>query len=124
MTDRPAKKPKVKHATSLVGDWRIFEMELWDRAFMDMEVPAFIRFVKDGNGEFQFGLVSGSLDVRFGDRSGKTAVEFTWEGQDETDPASGRGWAELESDDLLKGRIYLHAGDDSAFVARRKSNPR
>lgn len=122
--DRPAKKVKPKGGTSLVGDWRIIEMELWDREYMDMEVPAFIRIADDGSGEFQFGLVSGSLDGRFGERSGKLAVEFTWDGQDEMDPASGRGWAALECASLLRGRIYFHAGDDSAFVARRKPKAR
>lgn len=100
-------------------------MELWDRKYMDMEVPAFIRFEKDGSGEFQFGLVSGSLDGRFLDRSGKPSVEFSWEGQDELDPVSGRGSATLEGDNLMRGRILFHEGDESGFVARRrKAKPR
>ena len=119
MTDRNAKKPKVSDATSLVGDWRIVEMELWDRKYMDMEVPAFIRFGKDG-GEFQFGLVSGSIDGRFSSRAGKHSVEFSWEGQDEMDDVSGRGWVTIESDNLLKGKLFFHGGDESGFVAKRR----
>jgi len=119
MTDRYPKKPKAKDTTSLVGDWRIVEMELWDREYMDMEVPAFIRFEKDG-GEFQFGLVSGSIDSRFLSKSGKCSVEFSWEGQDEMDPASGRGWVTQEDDNLLKGRFFFHGGDESGFVAKRR----
>lgn len=118
MPKRPSRKTRV--AGTPAGDWRITEMELWDREFMDMEVPAFIRIAKDGSGEFQFGLVSGSIDGRFQDRSGKPGVEFTWEGQDEMDPANGRGWATLEGPDLLNGRLYFHGGDDSAFVAKRR----
>jgi hypothetical protein len=62
-------------------------MEQWDREYMDLEIPAFIRFLKEGSGEFQFGLVSGSLDCRSTLRQGKPAVEFIWEGQDERDSA-------------------------------------
>jgi hypothetical protein len=38
-------------------------------------------------------------------------VEFSWEGNDECDPASGRGWAVLEEDGSLCGRIFFHLGD-------------
>ena len=120
MGKRRARKTKGVSAATLAGDWRIVEMDLWGRKFMDMEVPAFVRLDKDGNGEFQFGLVSGSLDGRFLDREGKPAVEFSWEGQDELDPVAGRGWAMLEGDDRMVGRIYFHDGDDSGFVARRR----
>jgi hypothetical protein len=47
-------------------------------------------------------------------------VEFSWEGNDECDPASGRGWAVLEEDGSLCGRIFFHLGDDSGFTAVRK----
>jgi hypothetical protein len=114
----------AKPSASLIGDWRIVEMDLWDREYMDMEVPAFIRFEKEG-GEFQFGLVSGSIDGRYRGNSGIAGVEFTWEGQDEMDAISGRGWATLESDNLLKGMLFFHGGDESGFVAkRRKAKPK
>jgi hypothetical protein len=91
---------------------------------MDMEVPAFIRFEKEG-GDFRFGLVSGSIDGRYRSNSGIASVEFTWEGQDEMDAASGRGWATLESDNVLRGMIIFHGGDESGFVAkRRKAKPK
>ena len=37
---------------------------------------------------------------------------------DEMDPASGRGWAVIENGEL-RGRIFIHLGDDSMFRARR-----
>ena len=40
---------------------------------------------------FQFGYVSGDIDYRDGSRDGKPSIEWTWEGNDEMDPASGRG---------------------------------
>lgn len=36
---------------------------------------------------------------------------------DEMDPACGRGWAALEKDGKLSGRIFIHDGDSSAFTA-------
>lgn len=102
-----------------IGSWRIVEMELWDAEFIDAEVPGFIKFTKDGLGEFQFGYVHGWIDCRFVKRDEKDAVEFSWEGNDESDPACGRGWMVLE-DNRLRGRIFFHQGDDSAFEAVRQ----
>src|SRR5262249_37304534 len=54
----------------------------------------------------------------------EAAVESTWDGNDEMDPAQGRGWAVLKGDEL-HGMIFFHQGDDSGFVAKRpRRNPR
>ena len=50
-------------------------------------------------------------------RDGKPAVEFTWDGNDEMDPAQGRGWAVLEGEEL-RGEIFFHLGDESSFVRK------
>jgi hypothetical protein len=50
-------------------------------------------------------------------------VEFSWEGNDECDPANGRGWAVLEEDGSLRGRIFFHFGDDSRFTPVRGGEP-
>ena len=42
-------------------------------------------------------------------------MKFSWEGNDECHPASGPGWAVLEEDGSLRGRIFFHLGDDSGF---------
>ncbi len=101
-----------------IGTWSIIEMEVWDQEYINMEVPGHFTFKKDGTGLFQFGLVQGELDCRVesGDRSAR--IEFSCEGQDEMDPASGRGWAVIENGELC-GRIFIHLGDDSAFRARK-----
>ena len=49
---------------------------------------------------------------------GKPGAEFTWDGNDEMDPAQGRGWAALNGDEI-EGRIYFHQGDDSPFKAKK-----
>ena len=45
-------------------------------------------------------------------------VELTWDGNDEMDPAQGRGWAVVKGDEL-HGMIFFHGGDDSEFVAKK-----
>jgi hypothetical protein len=97
------------------GKWRIAETELWEKEALDLVVPAHMTFEPDGLGHFQMIAVEGGLDCRFdGNR-----VEFSWIGDDEGDPTSGRGWAEMTDQGTLEGRIYFHQGDDSAFTARR-----
>ena len=57
------------------------------------------------------------MDCREVERDGRPGVEFSWEGNDECDPASGRGRAVLKNDGSLRGRIFFHLGDDSGFTA-------
>ncbi|MGV7211906.1 hypothetical protein [Bradyrhizobium sp. UFLA05-112] len=47
------------------------------------------------------------------------AVEFHRDGNDEMEPARGRGWAEELADGSLEGEICLEGGDDIPFIARR-----
>jgi hypothetical protein len=105
----------------LSGRWRITEAELWDRDTLNLVAPAFIEFAKDGSGSFGFIAVQGEMDCREVERDGRPDVEFSWEGNDECDPASGRGWAVLEEDGSLSGRIFFHLGDDSGFTAVREA---
>ena len=109
-----------KKPAAITGTWRIVEMELWDSAYLDMDVHAYIAFGADGAGEFQFGLVSGVMDCERTERDGKPAVEFSWDGGDEGDAVQGRGWVVLKDAATLVGRIYFHQGDASHLVARRR----
>lgn len=109
---------------AFLGKWRITQMDAYDADYFDMEVPAYIALERGQRGEFQFGAVSGTIDYRRVKRDGAIAIEFTWDGQDEMDPMTGRGWAAL-TDGQLAGRIFTHQGDDSSFVARRlRSRPK
>src|SRR5438045_1685812 len=85
--------------------WHIISMETWDEDYFNEEVQAFIEFEDNGTGHFQFGYVQGYMDRRLTTRDGEPAVEWSWEGNDEMDPAQGRGWAKLK-DDELHGMIY------------------
>jgi len=106
-----------------VGTWSIIEMEAWDQEFVNMEVPGHFTFKKDGTGLFQFGLVQGEMDCRMETDNRGERIEFSWEGRDELDSASGRGWAVIENGEL-SGRIFIHQGDDSLFRARRSRKGR
>jgi hypothetical protein len=108
-------------AMSLTGAWRIVEMDLWDPEAIDLLGPGFIQFGADRSGQFRFIAVQGWMDCHHGQRDGRPCVEFTWEGDDDGDPASGRGWAAPDKDDSLRGHIYFHLGDDSGFRAVRRS---
>jgi hypothetical protein len=101
----------------LAGRWRIRETDEWDQAAIDLIEPAVIEFASDGTGQFCLVAVRGWLDCRLAERSGRPGVEFTWEGFDEMDPASGRGWAVLLEDGLIEGHLYFHMADDASFRA-------
>lgn len=108
---------------SLSGRWRIVETELWDSDALNLVAPAFIEFGEEGLGSFGLIAVQGEMDCREVVRDGRQGVEFSWEGNDECDPASGRGWAVPEEDGSLRGRIFFHFGDDSGFTPVRGAEP-
>jgi len=101
----------------LTGKWRIIEMELWDKEFIDAEVIGYIEFTKNRSGKFQFGYVRGFMDCRYNESN--TSVDFSWEGNDEMDEVSGRGDATINGKELL-GSLLFHNGDDSEFKAIRQ----
>ncbi len=92
-------------------------MDLWDRNAIDLVGPAFIEITRNGSGRFQFIAVEGAIDGRHVERDGRPAVEFTWDGSDEGDRVSGRGWVQLRPDRSLLGHVFFHDGDDSGFRA-------
>jgi hypothetical protein len=113
----------AKSKPLFTGRWRIVSMDEWDVDSVEEEGPAFIEFGADQMGEFRFGLTSGNIDYRITERGEQPGVEWTWEGMDEMDPCTGRGWAVLEGDEL-HGMIFFHQGDESGFVAKRVRAPK
>src|SRR4029079_16484225 len=100
--------------TSFIGRWRIVEMELWDQEFIDLESPGHITFNLGGRGELHFGAVDVTLDWLLNTKGNR--VDFTFEGFDEDDKVTGRGWAELNGGQLT-GKLAFHQGNESDFVA-------
>lgn len=105
--------------SDIVGLWRIYEMEMYDKDYFNMEVKAYIRIDKNNMGAFQFGLVQGGIDGRLVKSQEGDRFEFTWDGKDECDPASGSGWFTLKSKDIIQGEIKIRLGDVSKFSARK-----
>ncbi len=110
---------KSKSQSPFAGRWRIVSMSAWEQDYIDEEDEGFFEFDEKGGGEFHFGYVQGQMDCRLTTRDGEPTVEWTWDGNDEMDPAQGRGWAVVKGDEL-HGMIFFHGGDDSEFVAQKK----
>ena len=113
-----AKKAKMKPKNPFHGRWLIESMTEWDDEFINAEMRGYFEFGDDGTGSFHFGYVHGHTDYLIAERDDEPAVEFTWEGNDEMDPATGRGWAVLK-DGKLDGMLFFHRGDESGFVAKK-----
>ena len=109
--------PEDSHA--FIGTWHIYEMSMWDKDYFNMETQAYIEIEPNNLGDFQFGLVTGSLDGYIEKPEDKERFSFTWSGCDEMDEASGSGWLELNDDDEVEGLIGFYMGDRSTFQAKR-----
>lgn len=106
----------AKHA--LLGAWRIVDTELWDVDDLDSMEPAHVTLKANGHGRLGLLAIEAELDYRVVQREGLPAVEFSFEGFDEGDRISGRGWAALDGEQL-RGRLFVHQGDNCGFTARR-----
>ncbi|PXA03345.1 hypothetical protein DDZ13_13055 [Coraliomargarita sinensis] len=101
----------------LIGIWRIDSMELWSQKFVDLVTEGNFTFEEDEYGHFAFGAVRGEL--RYGIEQNEEKIHFSWEGLDERDRRSGRGWVHIDGR-KMKGKFYFHDGDDSGFTAYKK----
>ena len=115
------KLKEAEAAHPFVGRWHIYEMEMWDEDYFNMETQAYVEIRPNNLGDFQFGLVTGYLEGDLEQAEDKERFAFTWEGQDEMDEANGSGWMRLITEDEVEGLINLHLGDRSLFKARRVS---
>jgi len=102
------------------GIWHIKEMSNWDEDYFNMDVQAYLKISPNGSGEFQFGLVSGQIDGKIVKYPNGNRFEFSWEGADECDSASGCGWLKMPKD-VVEGEFRFFQGDESTFVASRAS---
>ena len=89
-------------------------MDEWGE--IDLLGSAHITFSGKDGGGLVFIAIEADLDVR----DGAACAEFSWEGFDDWQPASGRGWAALGTAGRLVGHIFINKGDASGFVAERE----
>ncbi len=73
-------------AKAFAGRWRIVEMDNWDNDVLDLVEEAHLTFQGTADSEIAFVALRGFLDVGYGARDGSACAEFSWEGQDESDP--------------------------------------
>lgn len=111
---------KARPKTWALGRWSIDSMSMWDKDYIDEEVPGYFEFGPNDLGSFQFGYVQGDLDYRVTERGDKASVEFSFEGGDGADgtPCSGRGWMALDGE-TLTGMFFFHRGDESEIELSR-----
>jgi hypothetical protein len=79
---------KLKSQNPFTGRWCIVSMSAWDEDYIDEEEEGFFKFDEKGSDDFHFGYVQGHMDCKPTTRDGEPAVEWTWDGNDEMDPAS------------------------------------
>ena len=116
---------KAKPKNWALGRWSIDSMSMWDKDYIDAEVPGYFEFEDDNLGSFQFGYVQGDVDYRVTERGDKPTVEFSFEGGDGADgtPCSGRGWMTLDGETLM-GMFLFHRGDDTEIELSRMAQKR
>lgn len=100
----------------LIGRWRIFEADIWDRAYLDLVESAYLKIGKNGRGEFAFGVVNASMELEYS----RSIVFFRWSGFDEGDEISGEGSAELQDDGTVEFELSFDAGNNVTLKARRE----
>lgn len=103
---------------SIVGKWKILEMSMWDRDYIDLIEPGRIEFNDNGLGQLVFGAIYAEIDYRLSELNQVHLVECSFDGIDEGDPVSGRVKLVLEGD-KLRGKIFFHCGDESELVAQK-----
>jgi len=107
----------MKKAPYYPGEWRIEEMDLFDKEMLDLDgEEACIVVHRNLQGRLQFDGVHGWIDCRVELVGDVERLEFTWEGTNGSHPSSGRGWGVVKGS-VMVGRIYIHNGDDSSFRA-------
>lgn len=102
-----------------VGWWRIVDTGTWPNDSLDVLGPALISFTGYDDA-LRMHFLLANVNVR----GTKTGVSFTWSGAWEYEQVCGTGTARLSKDGCLRGRIKIHDGDESTFVAERTAAPK
>jgi hypothetical protein len=111
----PSEKWAVKR--KFVGLWRITELKEYDDDYRDMCGPAKLKISSRGSGSVNFGALEAEIDGKM-DELDERVLRFTFEGGDEGDSISGRGYCLVEGDKMM-GRMFRHFGDEFGFKAER-----
>jgi hypothetical protein len=97
--------------------WRVTELQGFDSDYVNLCGPAKMQISTRGTGHMNFGAVEMELDCKMDDLD-ERVLRFTFEGGDEGDPISGRGYCLVDGNEMI-GRIFRHCGDEFGFKAGR-----
>jgi hypothetical protein len=100
-----------------VGQWRVTGLQGFDSDYVNLCGPAKLKISPRGTGHMNFGAVEMELDCKMDDLD-ERVLRFTFEGGDEGDPISGRGYCLVDGNKMI-GRIFRHYGDEFGFRAKR-----
>lgn len=106
----------AKRSNPFRGKWRIVSTDVWDVRALNEFDPAHIFFGPGQTGELKFIAINASVDYRISTSDKSPIVEFSWAGDDDGTPISGRGWARRGPRGLV-GRLFIHEGDETGFTA-------
>jgi hypothetical protein len=105
---------KVPANCRLIGRWRIVEVDLWDRAYLNLCGPAILTITAQ-SGDIAFGALQAALEVEYS----RDSIGFRWAGSDEGDQVEGEGTAELLDDRTIEIEFAYHNGDEAVLKAKR-----
>jgi hypothetical protein len=111
-------KRKTPAKAALHGHWQIEASSLWDDESLHLFGTAYLKIRPNGFGEFVVGALEADIDWHARDDSSPPCVDFSFEGNDDGEPVSGRGWARCTGD-ALQAEIFIHRGDRSALTGRK-----
>jgi hypothetical protein len=86
----------ARRSNRFLGAWRITATGLWAAADLDQFGPAHITFGASRRGALSLVAIEADIDYRVGERGGKPAVEFTWQGSDDGRCFSQQALADLQ----------------------------
>ena len=101
----------------LIGRWRIFEADIWDRAYLDLSGPATLTITAQG-GEIAFGAMEAGLEVEYARELDRLQLGRIREG----DQVEGEGTAELLDDGTIQIDFAYHNGDEVVLKAKRMTS--
>ncbi len=93
------------------GRFEIVKIDHWKEEANDQFEPGYID-IQGRRGNLRIQNIDGQMDIR----KSQGRYLFTWHGKSTSEPVSGYGNF-TSSGDTISGRIYLHDGFDSEFVA-------
>lgn len=100
----------------LTGTWKVVSSLDLDDDYLYLETTPYVTLEQKGRrlkGEFQIGLISGSIDGQWEENS----ALFSFEGMEELDPVNGAGMIHMQDDRMILV-LMLHMGDEFTFECK------